>query len=72
MAFDVDNFLNIQGYVDDTVSPPKTDETTAYYRWYSCQTYYTGYQYTTLAWVVGEAAPQNPTCVKVDVKRVFV
>ena len=31
------------------------------------------YQYTTLAWLLGsESAPQNPSCVKVDVKRVFV
>ncbi|KAF7893793.1 hypothetical protein EAF00_007307 [Botryotinia globosa] len=69
VAFDEDNLLNIQGYQDDTVSPISFG-TEAYYRWYICETYW-GYHYTTLAWVVGEADPQNPTCVKVDVQRVF-
>ena len=72
MAFDKAGKLNIQDYVDDTVYPPNTSKTTAYYRWYACHTYYTGYQYTTLAWVLGPNRPENPTCVKVDVKRLFV
>jgi hypothetical protein len=72
MAFDDKNLLNIQGYVDDTVSPPKAGDWVAYYRWYACTTYYSGYTYQTLAWALGAGKPQNPTCVKVDVKRVFV
>lgn len=72
MSFDSNNLLNIQGYIDDTQNPPTSGDTVAYYRWYSCTTYYTGYTYVTLAWVLGEGNPQNPTCVKVDVKRVFV
>lgn len=72
MAFDSKNLLNIQGYVDDTVSPIVAGNYTAYYSWYSCNTYYAGYQYVTLAWVVGETKPQNPSCVKVDVKRKFI
>lgn len=43
MAFDADDRLNIQGYVDDTVVPATADDTRAYYRWYACQTYYSGY-----------------------------
>ncbi|APA15886.1 hypothetical protein SS1G_09232 [Sclerotinia sclerotiorum 1980 UF-70] len=70
VAFDENDLLNIQGYQNDT-TVPITFGTEAYYRWYICETYW-GYHYTTLAWVVGEAEPQNPTCVKVDVKRVFV
>jgi hypothetical protein len=72
MAFDSNNLLNIQGYVDDTVDPIVAGNYTAYYRWYSCHTYYAGYQYVTLAWKVGEGEPQNPSCIKVDVKRVFI
>ncbi|KAF2659950.1 hypothetical protein K491DRAFT_549848, partial [Lophiostoma macrostomum CBS 122681] len=71
VAFDSNNLLNIQDYIDDTQDPPVAGNYTAYYRWYSCTTYYVGYQYVTLTWVLGEAKPQNPTCVKVDVKRVF-
>jgi len=72
MAFDSKNLLNIQGYVDDTVSPIAAGNYTAYYNWYSCNTYYAGYQYVTLAWAVGKTKPQNPSCVKVDVKRKFI
>ena len=72
VAFDKTGKMNIQDYVDDTVYPPNTSKVTAYYRWYACRTYYSGYQYTTLAWVVGPNKPENPTCVKVDVKRLFV
>jgi hypothetical protein len=72
VAFDSDDLLNVQNYVDDTQDPPVAGNYTAYYRWYSCNTYYSGYQYVTLTWVLGEAEPQNPTCVKIDVKRVFV
>jgi len=70
VAFDKDEKMNIQGYVDDTVDPAKY-EVQAYYRWYVCITY-TGYTYSTLTWVTGPGAPQNPTCQKVDVKRVFI
>lgn len=38
---------------------------------YICDTYY-GYRYTTLAWVLGNAPPQNPTCCAVDVVRQFI
>lgn len=69
VAFDDGDLLNIQGYVDDTTSPLSFGQK-AYYRWYICDTYY-GYQYTTLAWVNGASDPQNPSCVKVDVQRVF-
>jgi len=71
VAFDPCGKLNIQGYVDDTTYPPTVDVVDAYYRWYVCTTY-AGYTYRTLAWVMGEYPPENPTCVKVDVTRVFV
>lgn len=52
IAFDANDRLNIQGYLDDSVYPINLTaaSTTAYYRWYICDTYF-GYAYTTLAWV---------------------
>ncbi|KAK3716840.1 hypothetical protein LTR37_006190 [Vermiconidia calcicola] len=70
VAFDNDNKMYISSYVDDTTSPPTTSTEKKLYRWYTCRTYY-GYDYTTLAWAQGKAAPQNPSCEKVDVVRVF-
>ncbi|KAF2739621.1 hypothetical protein EJ04DRAFT_508508 [Polyplosphaeria fusca] len=74
MAFDTNDMLNIQYYVDDTVTPPKAGDTTGYYNWYACTTYFTGYTYDTLSWVAGDGSqkPQNPSCAKVGVKRVFI
>ncbi|ESZ90221.1 hypothetical protein SBOR_9391 [Sclerotinia borealis F-4128] len=69
VAFDDHEFLNMQSYLDDTTSPI-TFRTEAYYRWAICDTYW-GYAYTTLAWIVGEGAPQNPSCKSVRVYRKF-
>jgi hypothetical protein len=41
-------------------------------RWYICTTRITWYVYQTLAWTMGEAKPQNPTCQKVTVHRQMV
>jgi hypothetical protein len=72
VGFDKEDKLYISYYVDDTVSPPKAGKTKKLYNWYTCETYYTGYTYTTLAWLIGrECKPQNPSCEKVDVVRVF-
>lgn len=71
VAFDDNNLMTIFSYLDDTVTPPAYTNGTALYRWYLCRTYW-GYDYTTLNWVLGAGQPQNPSCVKADVKRVFV
>ncbi|KAF2664605.1 hypothetical protein BT63DRAFT_483297 [Microthyrium microscopicum] len=71
VAFDARELLNIQDYIDDTVDPAVAAGPFALYRWYSCKVYYTGYRYTVLSWVYGKYPPQNPTCCKVDVLRVF-
>ena len=71
IAFDSLNRMNIQNYVDDTVSPP-AESTVALYRWYICQTQYSGYLYYTLSWVMGEFPPQNQTCCKATIVRQFV
>jgi hypothetical protein len=70
VGFDSSNKMYIQGFIDDTVTPPAVNVVKSYYRWYVCQTY-VGYAYTTLAWVMGIHSPENPSCVKVDVVRVF-
>lgn len=72
VGFDKSNKMYIQEFVDDTVTPPKAITPKNLYRWYVCETYYTGYTYTTLAWVMGNGKPENPSCKKVDVVRKFV
>ncbi|KAF2112516.1 hypothetical protein BDV96DRAFT_648773 [Lophiotrema nucula] len=69
--FDKSEELYIQSWKDDTVDPAVSKEEKVK-QWYVCTTYYS-YTYVTLAWVVGKnATPQNPTCQKVTVKRVWV
>ncbi|KAJ4371548.1 hypothetical protein N0V83_004767 [Neocucurbitaria cava] len=73
LAFADDGRLSVQGYVDWSVSPPNgTGGVREYFRWYACVTYYSGYQYEALAWGLGPGKPENPSCVSVDVRRVFV
>jgi hypothetical protein len=56
---------------DDTVDPP-VDTEEKVKQWYVCTTD-VGYVLETLAWVIGkQATPQNPTCQKVEVKRVWI
>lgn len=59
VGFDANGFLYILG-----------DEAKAVYRWYSCLVK-GSYSYTVLSWVSGSGEPDNASCVKVDVKRVF-
>ncbi|KAF2204507.1 hypothetical protein GQ43DRAFT_409307 [Delitschia confertaspora ATCC 74209] len=71
VSFDQNGLLYISSYYDDTKPDvPFNGELTKLYRWYACNQYFGGYRYFSLAWVMGEGKPQNPTCVKVDVKRV--
>lgn len=74
VTFDNKGRLAILSYLDDTQIPPSSNNVTALKNWYVCQTNYSGYQYRTLNWVMGNASakPQNPSCVKVEVERKFV
>lgn len=73
VAFDDEGLLNIQSSGEiDTVSPPIEGGLVAYYRWFICLTNPQGYQYWTLVWVIGASAPENPSCVSVDVQRWFL
>jgi hypothetical protein len=72
VSFDKSDLLTIVSNLDDTVSPP-THKTQPLYRWFICWTNQIGYYNQQLNWVVGvHTHPQNPTCQRVDVKRVFV
>ncbi len=72
VGFNGDNNMYIPSAGDDTVVPPNITARANLTRWYVCETN-VGYNYTTLAWLLGgDAVPENPSCVKVDVKRVFV
>jgi len=71
LGFDSNGLMYINQGLNDTAVPPQY-VSNALYQWYICYTEYS-YSYWTLAWIVGvDAVPQNPTCVSVDVKRVFI
>lgn len=74
VTFGDEDDLAIFSYLDDTQTPPTGQEVKVLKNWYVCQSYFTGYQYQTLNWVLGneDAEPQNPSCVKVEVQRDFV
>ncbi|KAF2660793.1 hypothetical protein K491DRAFT_16300 [Lophiostoma macrostomum CBS 122681] len=80
VSFDPCNNMYIQRAIDDTVVPPPPasgDQSTSRllmkdYHWYICQDV-DRYRYMALSWKVGAfGRPQNPTCKKVLVKRVFL
>jgi hypothetical protein len=70
VSFNKDDFLNVQGF-DDRVWPRNTSYTVPYYRWYICETYF-AYVYNTLAWALGSAEPENPSCQSVQIKRIWL
>jgi len=70
VGFDDNDDMFITSYQDDT-KPLPNDDTTPLYRWWVCRTYY-GYPYQTLSWVLGDKAPENPTCVAAQPVRVFI
>jgi hypothetical protein len=72
LSFNDQDELTVQSYVQWTANPPKAGEQVGLKRWYACKTYFAGYQYENLVWGLGNHKPENPTCVAVDVKRVFV
>jgi hypothetical protein len=69
IGFNEDDEMFIEG-LDDRVAPLNMTNVVRYQRWAVCTTY-VGYRYNTLAWTLGAAEPENPTCHKVKVKRVF-
>lgn len=72
VGFDRKHKMFIPAYYDDTVVPAKVNKEFGLYHWYICQYNYSGYNYSSLNFVVGNAQPQNPTCQKVDVVRTAI
>lgn len=72
LAFNDNDELIVQSYIDWAANPPKSTDTYGLKRWYACTTYFAAYQYENLVWGMGPNKPENPTCVAVNVKRVFV
>ncbi|OTB16270.1 hypothetical protein K445DRAFT_59525 [Daldinia sp. EC12] len=75
VSFTDDELLAVGASIDDTVSPPEPFENYVTYltdRWAVCTTYWQGYGYVALQYVLGKEEPQNPSCQRVEVKRVFV
>lgn len=67
-----DDEMIIVTYMDDTKTPPTSLTPRVLKQWYVCDTIYTSRVYQTLNWRMGRGDPQNPSCVKVAVKREFV
>ncbi|KAI1659309.1 hypothetical protein F4813DRAFT_354531 [Daldinia decipiens] len=75
VSFTEDELLAVAANIDDAVSPPQPFENYVTYltdRWAVCTTYWQGYGYVALQYVLGKEEPQNPSCQRVTVKRVFV
>jgi len=72
LAFNDEDELIVQAYINWTTNPPSAGPTYGLKRWYACRTYFASYQYNNLVWGLGAEKPENPTCVAVSVKRVFV
>ncbi|RMZ73836.1 heatshock Hsp [Pyrenophora seminiperda CCB06] len=71
LSFDAQNDLTLQQYGPGT-EYAYTGSLQTFYRWYACKTYYGSYNYMSLAWGLGASQPDNPSCVAVNVTRVFV
>ncbi|KAI1143983.1 hypothetical protein F5Y05DRAFT_407382 [Hypoxylon sp. FL0543] len=76
VGFDTDNKLFSWFYYDDSTFTPGTNpapsgEGKAYYQWYVCWQYFTGYYYQSVGWAT-TTPPHNPTCEPVDITQVFV
>lgn len=73
IGFTDDNIMYVPEYIDDTVTPPTyLDPPANLTRWYVCETNNEGYDYITLAWLLGSGTPENPSCVPANVVRTFV
>ncbi|KAI1213099.1 uncharacterized protein F4807DRAFT_311314 [Annulohypoxylon truncatum] len=75
VGFDADGKLFAWNYIDDSTFTPGTNPVPsgvgkAYYQWYVCYIYYTGYYYQAIGWSA-TSPPHNPTCQPVDIIQVF-
>ncbi|KAI2636359.1 hypothetical protein GGS26DRAFT_548778 [Hypomontagnella submonticulosa] len=75
IGFDQAKKLFATNYYDDSTFVPGQNPTpngvgTAYYQWYVCWQYFTGYYYQSVGWTTG-GVPHNPTCEPVDIVQEF-
>ncbi|KAH8648462.1 hypothetical protein BX600DRAFT_475299 [Xylariales sp. PMI_506] len=71
VGFDEAGKLFVWNYIDDSTFvpgefPETTGNGTAYYNWYLCWEYLTGYYYNAVGWAQ-TSPPQNPTCQAIDI-----
>jgi hypothetical protein len=75
VGFDADDKLFTYNYYDDsTFVPgvrPDAGESKAYYNWYLCWQYLSGYYYQSVGWST-TLPPQNPTCQAIDITQVLL
>ncbi|OTB04234.1 hypothetical protein M426DRAFT_321083 [Hypoxylon sp. CI-4A] len=75
VSFTDDGLLAVGANIDDTLAQPEPFDNYVTYltdRWAICRTYWQGYQYVALQYVLGVREPQNPSCQLVAVKREWV
>ncbi|KAI2634101.1 hypothetical protein GGS26DRAFT_30355 [Hypomontagnella submonticulosa] len=75
VSFTEDDLLAVGANINDAIAPPEPFENYITYltnRWVVCETYWQGYGYTALQYVLGDQKPQNPSCQAVTVKRVWL
>ncbi|KAI0115203.1 hypothetical protein F4814DRAFT_418585 [Daldinia grandis] len=75
VGFDKDSKLFGWTYIDDSTFVPDerpfpTGNGTAYYQWYVCWQYFTGYYYQSVGWTLA-GPPHNPTCTPVNITQEF-
>ncbi|KAI1335156.1 hypothetical protein F5Y15DRAFT_258055 [Xylariaceae sp. FL0016] len=73
IGFDKDNNMFGYSYIDDSTfvagQQPTSSEGKAYYQWFVCWQYFTGYYYQSVGWTTG-GEPHNPTCEAVTIIKV--
>lgn len=73
VGFDNDGKLFTYAYYDDSTFVPQQQPVTghfAYYQWFICWQYLTGYYYQSVGWAM-TLPPQNPTCEPVEIFREY-
>ncbi len=58
VGFDEHGLMYMKTYINDMVNPPHAVKPKKLYRWYTCTTLYSSYEYHTLAWVTGKSPPE--------------
>jgi hypothetical protein len=75
VGFDSKGKLFTYSYYDDSTFLPgvQPDSSTpkAYYNWFLCWEYFTGYYYNAVGWAT-TLPPQNPTCEAIEITQILL